>query len=139
MRTQLHHIVADSARRRPDAPAVTFKDTTVSYAELWNAIGAFAARLGQLGLCRGERVGVFLDKRVETVTAIFGSSAAGGVFVPVNPVLKPAQVAYILEDCAVRVLVTNAERLERLRDELPQTAVEHVIVIDEVPARRRRP
>jgi acyl-CoA ligase (AMP-forming) (exosortase A-associated) len=132
MRTQLHHIVADSARRRPDAPAVTFKDATVSYAELWDAIGAFAARLGQFGLCRGERVGVFLDKRVETVTAIFGTSAAGGVFVPINPVLKAAQVAYILEDCAVRVLVTNAERLERLRDELPQTAVEHVIVIDEV-------
>ena len=60
-----------------------------------------------LGLERGERVGIYLDKRLETVVSIFGTSAAGGVFVPVNPVLRPQQVAYILADCGVRVLVTT--------------------------------
>ena len=42
---------------------------------------------------------------------MFGAAAAGGVFVPVNPLLKPEQVAYILADCNVRVLVTSADRL----------------------------
>jgi acyl-CoA synthetase (AMP-forming)/AMP-acid ligase II len=46
-------------------------------------------------------------KRFETVVAAFGAAAAGGVFVPVNPLLKPAQVGYILRDCNVRVLVTR--------------------------------
>jgi acyl-CoA ligase (AMP-forming) (exosortase A-associated) len=131
MKTQLHQIVADSARRRGHAPAVTFKATTVSYDQLWHDAQAFAAGMRKLGLRRGERVGIYLDKRIETVTSIFGTSAAGGVFVPVNPVLKAGQVAYILTDCSVRVLVTTSERLELLREDLPNTAVEHVVVIGE--------
>ncbi len=71
-----------------------------------------------LGLARGERVGIYLDKRPEFVTAAFGTSAAGGVFVPINPVLKADQVGHILRDCAVRVLVTTAERLAALGDVL---------------------
>src|SRR4051794_41859702 len=131
MRTQLHQIVADAARRRGDSPALTFKETTLTYGELWDQVVAFGAGLKGIGLRRGERVAVFLDKRIETVVSIFGTSAAGGVFVPVNPVLKAKQVAYILADCSVRVLVTTAERLELLRDELDQTAVEHVVVLGE--------
>jgi len=76
MHTQLHQIVASSARRRPHAPAVTFKDTTVSYGELWEDVTAVAAGLARLGLHRGDRVGVYLDKRIETVASIFGASAA---------------------------------------------------------------
>ena len=134
MRTQLHQIIADSARRRPDGPAVTYKEETLTYGELWNAVASFGAGLQGIGLRRGERVGVFLDKRLETVVSIFGTSAAGGVFVPINPVLKAKQVSYILQDCSVRVLVTTAERLALVGDELAHTAVEHVVVVGEVPA-----
>jgi acyl-CoA ligase (AMP-forming) (exosortase A-associated) len=134
MRTQLHQIVTDMAARRPDAPALTYKDSTVSYGELSAQVGAFASGLQSIGLERGERVAVYLDKRIETVVSIFGTSAAGGVFVPVNPVLKAQQVTYILNDCTVRVLVTTAERLELLCKELPQTSVEHVVVLGDAPA-----
>jgi acyl-CoA ligase (AMP-forming) (exosortase A-associated) len=131
MHTQLHQIVADVAARRADAPALTFKDETISYGELWNQVSGFASGLQRLGLRRGERVAVYLDKRIETVVSIFGTSAAGGVFVPVNPVLKAKQVAYILEDCSVRVLVTTSERLELLREDLGGTSVDHIVVLDE--------
>jgi acyl-CoA ligase (AMP-forming) (exosortase A-associated) len=131
MRTQVHQLIADMARSRPDAPALTYKDTTVTYGELWDDVVAFAAGLRQIGLRRGERVAVYLDKRIETVVSIFGSSAADGVFVPVNPVLKAKQVGYILADCGVRVLVTTMERFELLRDELADTAIEHVVVLGE--------
>jgi acyl-CoA ligase (AMP-forming) (exosortase A-associated) len=133
MHTQLHQIVARMADRRGDAPAVTLGDRTVSYAELWDASAGFASGLRGLGLARGERVAVFLDKRIETVVSIFGTSAAGGVFVPVNPVLKAKQVAYILADCDVRVLVTTPERLTLLAEELPGTSVEHVVVLGDPP------
>jgi acyl-CoA ligase (AMP-forming) (exosortase A-associated) len=134
MRIQLHQIVADAAARRGDAPALTYQDTTLTYTELWDAVCAFGSGLNGLGLERGERVGVYLDKRIETVVSIFGTSAADGVFVPVNPVLKSKQVAYILNDCSVRVLVTTPERLQLLRDDLADTAVEHVIVLGDAPA-----
>jgi acyl-CoA ligase (AMP-forming) (exosortase A-associated) len=64
-------------------------------------------------------VAVYLEKRFETVAAIFGASAAGAVFVPVNPLLKPDQVAHILRDCGAHILVTSAERAQSLADILP--------------------
>jgi acyl-CoA ligase (AMP-forming) (exosortase A-associated) len=131
MHTQLHEIVAASAHRRPDAPAVTFKATTATYADLWSGSRAFAAGLNRLGVRRGDRIGLLLDKRLETVASIVGSSAAGGVFVPVNPLLKGQQVAYILRDCNVRVLVTTAQRYALVREDLAECAdLEHVIVLD---------
>jgi acyl-CoA ligase (AMP-forming) (exosortase A-associated) len=130
MRIRLHDLLADAAGRSGDAPAVTYREDTLSYAELWRAVQAHGAGLQRLGLARGERVAVYLDKRIETVTAIFATSAAGGTFVPVNPVLRARQVGYILGDCDVRVLVTTADRLETLRGELEQVkSLERVIVV----------
>jgi len=134
MRTRLHELVAEKTGRHADMPAVTFKDTTLTYAELGRDSAAFAAGLGTLGLERFERVAIYLDKGIETVVSVLGTSAAGGVFVPVNPLLRARQVAYILDDCDVRILVTSVERLERLRDELGNCAsVEHVVVLGARP------
>src|SRR4051794_675256 len=96
MHTQLHEIVRDMAALRGETPALTYKNDTRSYSELWSDITTFATGLQTLGLERGERVGIYLDKRLANVASIFGTSAAGGVLVPVNPVLKAKQVAYIL-------------------------------------------
>jgi acyl-CoA ligase (AMP-forming) (exosortase A-associated) len=125
----LHQLVTASAQRQPEAPALTYGAETRSYAEVAAAITAFGAGLRQLGLDRGERIGVYLDKRLETVTSFFGSCAAGGVFVPVNPILKAEQVGYILQDCNVRVLVTSPERFATLQAVLPQCHdLRHVIL-----------
>jgi acyl-CoA ligase (AMP-forming) (exosortase A-associated) len=133
MRTQLHQVLGQAASRRPESPALTIKDTTLSYRELWDEARAFGAGLRRIALGRAERVAIYLDKRIETVAAVFGSSAAGGAFVPVNPLLRPQQVGYILDDCSVRVLVTSADRLTRLGDELKRCpSVEHVVVVPEV-------
>ena len=84
----------------------------------------------ELGVAREQRVAVFLDKRIETVAAIFGASAAGAAFVPVNPLLRPAQVGHILRDCDVRVLVTSPERLALMRDELASCpTLENVVLV----------
>jgi acyl-CoA ligase (AMP-forming) (exosortase A-associated) len=131
MRIQLHHLVAEAAARAPAAPALTSRGVTLSYDELWQRVAAVGAGLRTLGLGRGDRVAVYLDKRVETVPAIFGTSVAGGVFVPVNPLLKARQVAYLLSDCDARVLITTADRLAQLRPELDSCkALEHVILVD---------
>jgi acyl-CoA ligase (AMP-forming) (exosortase A-associated) len=130
MRTKLHHLLEEKIAEHGGLPALTDKDITYTYAELWAKVHSAANGLRELGLQRDDRVAVFLEKRLETVAAIFGTSAAGGVFVPVNPVLRPAQVAYILADCSVRVLVTSPERLNLMKQELKGCpALEHVILV----------
>ncbi len=113
--TLLHELIETSAHRAGDRIALTAGRESHDYRALRDAISAFASGLLSLGLAKSDRVGVYLDKRVETVVAMFGAAAAGGAFVPLNPLLKPAQVAYILRDCNVRVLVTSPERLALLR------------------------
>ena len=131
MRTNLHHLVQQRADLRPEARALTYKNTTLSYAELWWQVCGVAAKLAELSLEREQRVAVFLEKRIETVTAIFGTSAAGGTFVPINPLLRPQQVAHILVDSGARILVTSSERLSLLGDALNACpAIEHVLVVD---------
>jgi acyl-CoA ligase (AMP-forming) (exosortase A-associated) len=109
--TLLHELVSAAAERSPDAAALTAGVHTLNYAELQSAVGGCAAGLLALGLARGERVAIWLEKRFECVVASFAVPAAGCVFVPLNPLLKPEQVGYILRDCNVRVLVTSPERL----------------------------
>jgi acyl-CoA ligase (AMP-forming) (exosortase A-associated) len=131
MRTNLHHILEQSADQRGESPALTFREVTVSYAELWWTTRRVAGGLQALGLARDDRVGIYLDKRIETVAAIFGTSAAKGVFVPINPILKAPQFGYILRDCDVRVLVTSQDRLDLLREELNSCkALEHIVLVD---------
>jgi acyl-CoA ligase (AMP-forming) (exosortase A-associated) len=114
----VHDFIFCSARRTPDAEALVYGAERLSYRALAATVQAAAGALLAAGLGRGERVAVYLEKRVENVAALFGTAAAGGVFVPVNPLLKAEQVAHILADCNVRVLVTSPERLRHLAEVL---------------------
>jgi acyl-CoA ligase (AMP-forming) (exosortase A-associated) len=110
----VHELLIESAQRAPRAHALAYQHSELDYASLAGEVLKCAGALLELGLPRCARVGVYMEKRLETVVAVFGAAAAGGVFVPINPLLKAEQVAYILRDCNVRVLVTSAERLEIL-------------------------
>ncbi|WFR77132.1 acyl-CoA ligase (AMP-forming), exosortase A system-associated [Janthinobacterium rivuli] len=114
MATLIHDLIFETAQRTPHAPALSWQGAELSYAALAQSVREAAATLLTLGLQRGARVAVYLEKRPENVSAMFGAAAAGGVFVPVNPLLKPDQVAYILADCNVDILVTSRERLAQL-------------------------
>lgn len=116
----LHELIATSASRTPHADAVAFRGTTYSYERLATEVEGIARGLLALGLGRGERVAIYLPKTLETVVAIFATSHAGAVFVPVNPVLKPEQVAHILRDCNARILITSATRARDLGQVLEQ-------------------
>jgi acyl-CoA ligase (AMP-forming) (exosortase A-associated) len=110
----VHELLIESAQRAPGAHALAYQHSQLDYASLAGEVLKCSGALLELGLPRSARVGVYMEKRLETVAAVFGAAAAGGVFVPINPLLKAEQVAYILRDCNVRVLVTSAERLELL-------------------------
>jgi acyl-CoA ligase (AMP-forming) (exosortase A-associated) len=115
----LHHLVQQQALLRPDSPAVMQGEEVLSYAELNVALGITAQNLIYTGIEAGERVALWLPKSIENITTMLAISAAGGVMVPINPLLKPAQVIHILQDSGTRVLITQRSRLESLRHALP--------------------
>ena len=114
----LHDLISNGARARPDNVALSYKGDALTYAALQDRVDATARGFAGLHLERYGRVAVYLDKRLETVFAVFGAARAGGVFVPVNPLLRARQVVHSLKDCNTRVLVTSADRLAGLAEEL---------------------
>ncbi|MCV2355509.1 acyl-CoA ligase (AMP-forming), exosortase A system-associated [Paucibacter sp. B2R-40] len=127
----LNELLSRSAERNPEAPALVYGQKRQTYAELAGEMAACAAGLMALGVQRGERVAIYLEKRFETVIASFGAPAAGAVFVPLNPLLKAEQVGFIMQDCDVRVLVTSPERYALLGEVLSTCpALRHVVLTD---------
>jgi acyl-CoA ligase (AMP-forming) (exosortase A-associated) len=131
----IHQFIARSAQTSPAAPAVLFKDKCLSYAQLQNQVEAMANALLGRGIGPGERFAVYLPKQLETVVGLFGAAAAGACFVPVNPLLKPRQLAHILPHCNVHILLTSITRLESLLSVVGACPDLHTIVVveDDIP------
>jgi len=134
MPTHLQDLIFEAAHASPEHPALRYQSETLDYAALAEGITAAAAAYLRLGIGRSDRIAIYLDKRHETVLAMFGAAAAGAVFVPVNPVLKAEQVAYILQDCNVRILVTSPERLESLQGALARCPDLRCVLLTGSPA-----
>lgn len=106
----LAHAFAESARQQPEKIALCWGDREISYAALHAQTLAVAGELQtHFAVQPGARVGVWLKNCPEFVPAIFGILQANAVIVPVNNFLKPAEVAFILNDAGIDVLITNAE------------------------------
>ncbi|MES1981104.1 MAG: acyl-CoA ligase (AMP-forming), exosortase A system-associated [Pseudomonadota bacterium] len=125
----IHELINPFIQHTPAATVLREGARGISYEALAAEIAQAANLFLGLGLSRRDRVAVYMDKRIDTVAALFGCAAAGGVFVPVNPLLKAEQVVHILKDCNVRILVTTPERLESLRAVLPGCADLHCAVV----------
>ncbi len=125
----LHELVTSTADRSPQAIALEHRNRQLTYAQLAQQIEQTATGLVALGLGAGERVAMFLPKQVEAVLSMFGAAAAGCTFVPVNPILKPAQIDHIMADCDCRVLVTSRSRARDVLAGLDNCTTLHTLVL----------
>lgn len=107
-------IDALTLRGAHDAVALEDRAGTLSYAELEGAVAALAYWLRAQGLAPGDRVATWLPKTRHACVMPLAAARAGLVHVPVNPVLKRAQVAHILADSGARLLLTQAARATTL-------------------------
>ena len=78
---------------------------SITYGELNTLANQLRDRLCHLGVCRGDRVGIYLHKSIDSVAAIFGILKTGAAYVPVDPGAPAARNAYILADCKVKAVV----------------------------------
>ncbi|MGH7682203.1 MAG: acyl-CoA ligase (AMP-forming), exosortase A system-associated, partial [Candidatus Eiseniibacteriota bacterium] len=101
----------------------------LNYRDTWRQVDGLAEGLRRAGVQRGDRVGIYLDASIEQSISIFGVSRSGGVFVPINGVLFPDQVAHIAGDCRMRGLITSAAKLASLGPVLASVpSIEFVVV-----------
>jgi amino acid adenylation domain-containing protein len=85
---------------------------SLTYAELDRRSNQVARLLAELGVAPGDRVGLYLDKSVDSVVGLYGVLKAGAAYVPLDPGAPVRRLAYIVENCGIQVLLTGAEKQE---------------------------
>jgi len=110
MENLLHELLRRSAERYADRTAVEDGDRCLTYAALEARSNRMANLLASLGVSRGDRVGLYLDKSLESITGIYGIMKAGAAYVPLDPRAPAARLAYIAADCDLKVLISGLEK-----------------------------
>ncbi|PWU51401.1 long-chain-fatty-acid--CoA ligase [Micromonospora globispora] len=101
----LASILVATAARNPERPALRLGDRVITYAELDDASARFAGYLRAHGVKPGDRVALMLPNVPEFATLYYGILRAGAVVVPMNPLLKPREVDYYLDDSGAKGIV----------------------------------
>ncbi len=116
----LTHSVLHRAERNPEAEAFRSGGRALSFGALAERMFQLAGALKELGVQRGDRVGLFLPRCLECAPALYGVLQAGGVYVPLDPTAPPLRLQEVLEDCDIRVLVSVPLMQRRLSALLSQ-------------------
>ncbi|GAA4812204.1 hypothetical protein GCM10023220_49340 [Streptomyces ziwulingensis] len=113
-------LVAEQARRRPGATALTADGQELTYGGLLSRADAVAARLTARGVGPGAVVGVCLERGATLVVALLGILRAGAAYLPLDPEYPAERLAFMLTDSAVALVLTE----DRLRGALPASAAD---------------
>jgi amino acid adenylation domain-containing protein len=125
----LQQLLSKSAKAYPEKPAVWARGKSITYRELDERSNQVAHLLRDLGIEKGDRVGLFFPKCVESIVSMMGVLKAGGVYVPLDPQAPADRVGYIIGNCGIRVLITNSDKRTAL---MPETLglLEHTILTE---------
>lgn len=110
----LQQLLSKSAKAYPDKPAVWARGKSITYRELEERSNQMAHLLRQRGVQKGDRVGLFFPKCVESIISMLGVLKAGGVYVPLDPQAPADRIGYIIANCGIRILISNSERRSAL-------------------------
>ncbi|WNG58277.1 amino acid adenylation domain-containing protein [Archangium gephyra] len=110
----IHQLVEAQVERTPDAVAVEFEGQRLTYRELDRRANQLAHALRERGVGPETRVGLCVERSLEMAVGLLGILKAGGAYVPLDPGYPPARLAFMLEDSAPAVLLTQRLLLERL-------------------------
>jgi len=107
------------ARSHGQKEAAICGEQRATFSQLKAQACVFSRHLELLGVQPGDRVGFFVPNSIEFVTAFFGAAGAGAVIVPINPMLKPDEIAHILSDSQSKTIIVHQDLLPTVMEALP--------------------
>ncbi len=130
---RLDTMLSETARRFPDRTCIKFGKSGFSYSEINNLVSLVAGGLKSHGLKKGERSAILMENSPEYIISYFAILRAGGVAVPINTMLIPDEISYILNDSISRILIYNnglSDKVKVIRDKNPDVKA---ILFEEIP------
>ncbi|MDG5816124.1 AMP-binding protein [Chitinispirillales bacterium ANBcel5] len=110
----LGDFLTHSAEKFTQKTAIVQQSREISYGQLNNKVNCLANSLVKMGIKKQDRVAVYLENSIESVISIFAILKAGGVFLVINPQVKSKKLFYILNDCQVRLIITDLNGKEQV-------------------------
>lgn len=127
----LHRLLIESSKKYPNKSAVIYKDKNISYHDLDLISDQLSAACIRCGVKTGGRVGIYIDKSIEAITAIFGILKSDSCYVPLDPLSPVARQVLIINNCSLEHLITSSNKLPQIRQILEQTgSIKYIFVID---------
>jgi long-chain acyl-CoA synthetase len=124
----LFHFLEEAARKYPDRACTIFKGAAISFKEMNEITDHLAAALVEMGIKKGDRVGIFMPNTPQFVVAYFGILKAGGVVVATNPLYTPPEIAHQVSDAGVEIMFVMTNFYRTIKAAQPNTKIRKLIV-----------
>jgi len=120
----LHKAFEKQAVKTPDSIAIISESSQLSYRQLNNRANQLAHYLQSHGINSGSFVGVFMDRSLDMIVALYAILKAGGAYVPLDPAFPQDRIAYMLEDANLKFIITK----DTIADQLPDHDSEKILI-----------
>ncbi|OQY36842.1 MAG: hypothetical protein DRI56_11040 [Chloroflexota bacterium] len=124
----LFHFLEESARRYPNRPCTIFKGAVISYQEMDSLTNRLAAGLADLGVKKGDRVGIFIPNTPQFLMAYYAVLKIGGVVVATNPMYSAREIEHQANDSGMKIMLVMSNFYNQVKKVQPNTKIRQIIV-----------
>ncbi|HET7009302.1 MAG TPA: long-chain fatty acid--CoA ligase [Anaerolineales bacterium] len=124
----LQTFLQEAARKHPDRPCTLFHGHAVTYREMDNLTDRLAAALVDMGVKKGQPVGIFMPNSAQFVMAFYAILKAGGVVVATNPLYTAREIEHQVNDAGVELMLVMSNFYRMVKEVQPRTRIKRIIV-----------
>jgi long-chain acyl-CoA synthetase len=124
----VHGLLEQAAQKYPESPCTIFKGGKITYKEMEELTNRLAAGLIELGIKKGDRVGIFMPNTPQFVLAYFAILKVGGVVVATNPLYSAREIEHQLNDAGIEVMLVMSNFYNLIKEVQPKTKLRKLVV-----------
>ena len=124
----LYYFLEDAARKHPNTPCTIFKGAKISYREMDEITNRLAAGLAELGVKKGDRVGIFMPNTPQFVMAYFAVLKLGGIVVATNPLYSAREIEHQVNDAGIEIMLVMSNFYNLIKGVQPKTKLRTLVV-----------
>lgn len=131
MKRILTHSVLNSAEKFPEKIAFTQAKTDISYASLISQSNKLANFLESIGVRKGDRVGICMNRSIESAYSVYGIMMCGAIYVPIDSRLPEHRIGEIIADCDMKLVLSQPQfkvKITKIAQAIP--TLKHIIGLD---------
>jgi long-chain acyl-CoA synthetase len=124
----LFALLEESAKKYPESACTIFNGATITYQEMNVLTDRLAAGLADLGVKKGDRVGIFMPNTPQFVTAFFAILKLGGIVVAINPLYAEREIVHQVNDSSIEIMLVMSNFYNLIKKVQPKTKIRKLIV-----------